>query len=219
MSKFVFVHVVDAEYGTKGKVSNLHEAEAPSRENCSRDFLNEQMTALVQVPAELEADADLRFLKANVYDQKWVKDGELDTYVDPQDETYQVVQGPFVELYVDGAVKTAAQAADQQNQLLNAVTGAIAFGQKLLTEFSAENISLGITQDGQTKSVRTKMAQVTAALQTGSLYDALDECMAIQQADYDVKYITAARLVLYGNKLRAYLGKAPVNAVANLLDA
>jgi hypothetical protein len=99
----------------------------------------------------------------------------------------------------------AIAAAEQQAALKNVVQAAINFGQQLLVEFAAENIELGITQDGMTKAVRQKMSEITSALQTGSLYDAIDEIDAIAEEDKDDKYITDERLAEYKQKILDYL--------------
>lgn len=87
------------------------------------------------------------------------------------------------------------------------VTGAIVFGTKLVTKFAAENIQMGITQEGMTATVRTRMGGVLNALQTGSLYDAIIEVRAIPEEHKDPKYITDARLLNFINQIEDYLGK------------
>lgn len=93
----------------------------------------------------------------------------------------------------------------QQQQLEILVQHAIRFGNQLLAEFAAENIAMEITQEGLTKQVRQRTSEVVAALQTGSLYDAIDEIKAIPESDKDSKYITDARLLQFINKIENYL--------------
>jgi hypothetical protein len=57
-----------------------------------------------------------------------------------------------------------------------------------------------------TKTVRQNMAEVTAALSTGSLYDAIDEIQSIPAEAKDGKYITDARLDKYQKKIEEFLG-------------
>lgn len=84
------------------------------------------------------------------------------------------------------------------------VLKAIQFGQKLSSEFIAENIMLGITQANKTKEVRNALNEVFNALQTGSLYDAIDEAKAVVYRDN--VFITDARLISFINKIETYLG-------------
>lgn len=93
-----------------------------------------------------------------------------------------------------------------QNQAVqDAVKKAIDFGQKVLVQFSSENIQLGITQAGMTKQVRQVMSEVISALSTGSLYDAIDEAKAIPLESKDATFVTDARLLKYVNMVESYL--------------
>lgn len=87
-----------------------------------------------------------------------------------------------------------------------AVGKAITFGQKLITKFAAENVMLGITQDGKTGEVLDKMGPVMIALQSGSLYEAITRAKAISPSVYDSKYVTHDRLYAFINEIEAYLG-------------
>ena len=87
------------------------------------------------------------------------------------------------------------------------VAGAMAFGSQLIQEIAAENISLGITQDGMSGVVRKALSEVVLALMTGSLYDAIDEIRAIPVEKKDPKYITDTRLLAAINKIETYLGQ------------
>ena len=86
------------------------------------------------------------------------------------------------------------------------IARAIAFGQTLISEFAAENVVMGITQEGMTGTVRKNMSEVINALQTGLLYDAITEVKAIPPEKKDSKYITNARLLQFVNKIEDYLG-------------
>lgn len=85
------------------------------------------------------------------------------------------------------------------------ISNAITFGNKLITEFAAENVIMGITQDGMTKTVRTNLMEVTSCLSTGSLYDAITEIKTLPEEKKDPKYITNARLIVFLNKIETYL--------------
>lgn len=86
------------------------------------------------------------------------------------------------------------------------ITNAIKFGEKLLVTYAAENVMLGITQDGMTGTVIDRLGGVITCLQSGSLYDVIVRIKAIPPANYDPKYITAARLLTFINKVEDYLG-------------
>jgi hypothetical protein len=111
-----------------------------------------------------------------------------------------------IEVTEDSTLKTTIAQQDAVVAAQAAVSKAISFGQQLITEFAAENIVLGITQDGQTGVVLDKMSSVMTALQSGSLYEAMNRAKAIPQSDYDNKYITYARIMSFVNKIEAYLG-------------
>lgn len=90
-------------------------------------------------------------------------------------------------------------------QIEEVVKSAISFGNRILVEFTAENIQLGITQLEMTKRVREAMADVILALQTGSLYDAIDEVREIPDSKKDGKFISNKRLLKYVNKIEEFL--------------
>lgn len=94
----------------------------------------------------------------------------------------------------------------QLDVIAQIVTNAITFGTRLVTKFAAENIAMGITQEGMTSTVRTRMSGVLNALQTGSLYDAIAEVKAIPVEHKDGKYINDARLLSFVNQIEDYLG-------------
>lgn len=86
------------------------------------------------------------------------------------------------------------------------ITDAIEFGDRLLVEFAAENVILGINQAGKTSEVLGKLSSVNDAISTGSLYEAVSRIKAVPVGDYDSTFITIGRLVLFVNKIEAYLG-------------
>lgn len=86
------------------------------------------------------------------------------------------------------------------------LVAARAFGDQLITDFGAENMVMGITQDGMTNHVRKVMSEITNALITGSLKDAIDEIDEIAEEDKDEKYITDARLQQFKTKILNFLG-------------
>lgn len=86
------------------------------------------------------------------------------------------------------------------------VDAASKYGSGLMTKFAAENVLLGITQEGKTGEILDKLSHVMSALQAGSLYEAISRVKAIPVEDYDTKYITAARLLSFINEIEVYLG-------------
>lgn len=104
----------------------------------------------------------------------------------------------------EDAAKKAAKA--QQAVILQTeaiVQRAMDFGQKLIKQFAAENLRMGITQAGKTAEVRTKMGDVMNALISGSLYDAIDQANAI--TDFDSTFVTEARIQGFIAQIQAYL--------------
>lgn len=85
------------------------------------------------------------------------------------------------------------------------IADAMAFGANLISEFAAQNVMMGITQDGMTGTVRKNMSEVISALSTGSLYDAINEVRVLTQDKKDPKYITDVRLLQFINKIEDYL--------------
>lgn len=98
---------------------------------------------------------------------------------------------------------TALSLPDLVKQSIN---NAMAFGSNLLLEYSTENVLLGITQENKTGEVLSKLSLVLPAIQSGSLYEAISRIKAIPSSDYDSKYITQARLLIFVNKIEQYLG-------------
>lgn len=114
-------------------------------------------------------------------------------------EDYDALIEELQPLY-DAWVVTA-----QRLQVEGIVAAARDFGMRVMINFAAENILLGITQDGKTGEVITKLASVMTALQAGSLYEAITQLRAVPSENYDDKYVTAARLLTAVNKIETYL--------------
>lgn len=79
------------------------------------------------------------------------------------------------------------------------------FANILTADFTSENISMGITQDNMTTTVRIVLSDVYNCLKTASLYDAIKALKAIPEESKDLKYITNPRLLVFMNKIEAYL--------------
>lgn len=100
------------------------------------------------------------------------------------------------------AYTSNATAAVYQRQ----AAAAIAFGQQMMAQFAGQNLQLGITAAGMTKTVRVAMQEVTDCLSTGSLIEAIAEIKAVPQSSYDSTFITPARLLAACNQLEAFCG-------------
>lgn len=116
-----------------------------------------------------------------------------------------------IQTYWDAIQSNSAQAtAYTQKAALAAVTVQVeaiaAFSTALLNQFAAENIAMGITADGKTEDVLDTMLPVMNALQGGAPTIAIKRAKAISPSSYDSKYVTAARLLSYVNKIEAFLG-------------
>jgi hypothetical protein len=89
--------------------------------------------------------------------------------------------------------------------LQNILLPARQFGQTIIDEFAAENVLLGITQAGKTGFVRKACREVTDALMTGSLYDALTEVRALPPEVKDPVFLSDVRLLALVNRVEDYL--------------
>lgn len=94
----------------------------------------------------------------------------------------------------------------QLSQIKRVINSASNFGMDLMNDFAAENVIMGITQDGMTGTVRKACSEVIDCLVTGSLYDAIKEVKSIPLEKKDSKYLTNARLTIFINKIETYLG-------------
>ena len=90
------------------------------------------------------------------------------------------------------------------------VAPAIKFGAALIAMYASENVAMGITQAGKTNAVLSALSAVRNSLQSGSLYDALAEIQNVTIDPTLAPYITAPRMKVYANYIRAYLGLAQV---------
>lgn len=89
----------------------------------------------------------------------------------------------------------------------NVVRDAITFGNQVIFEFAVENVLLGITGLGLTSKVRKVTSEITSALMTGSLYDAVFEITKLQGEDLDDVILTPTRILAFRHKLETKLGK------------
>ena len=240
MGKVAIVYIADGEYGQKGKLSQFYEGPANQAGHGS-DHGKPEITRHIDVPVAF----DPRAVEAAVHDNKWTKQSESDVYTQPMrdkwthnstqavvyvdpsdpenytqgtepDPTWSEVVGPHVVLSENQTTKTNLIEADAIVASEKSVASARAFASRLIDEFAGENRRLGIIEDGMTGQVITRMQNVLMALYTGSLPEAIIRVKAIPTEDKDPKYITDARLLVFVNKTRQYLGLAPV---ASLIEA
>lgn len=94
----------------------------------------------------------------------------------------------------------------EKAKIKEAVKNAIEFGESLIIDFSADSISLGISQLGITDQVIEKTSKVINALKTGSLYLAINEIKNIPLSSLDDIILTPLRLKDFRNRIEAYLG-------------
>ncbi len=159
-------------------IASTYEASEPKQSSYGGPWGDPSQTMHVEVPAGMDSRA---------LELALAEDGSL-------------------EITENAATKAALAQQDAIASLQRAITSAMSFGQQLMTKFAAQNVMLGITQDGKTGEVLNKMAPVISALQSGSLYEAIARAKAIDPADYDTKYVTHARIYSFVNELEAYLG-------------
>jgi len=132
-----------------------------------------------------------------------IEDGDADAY---RGNGWTVLTQSEYEALEASLVPINARAMALASIKSGVLAPAVAFGEALINDFTAENIMLGITQYGMTAVVLERMDAVLSALQTGSLYDAIVKVRQIPQSDYDSIFITGPRLLAFINKVETYLG-------------
>jgi len=101
-----------------------------------------------------------------------------------------------------GAIVTAHVAVNAADVVSAAIANAVVFGQGLILEYATSNVIASFTLE-QIKDNMTRTATVQQALNTGSLYVALD---ALDNIESDDTVITPARVLEFKNKIETYLG-------------
>lgn len=125
-------------------------------------------------------------------------------------EVTEVIPGTYTLTIEDNSAEAAKE------YVTSVVRAAIATGDKLVEEFTVENIMMGITADNMTGAVLTATEKVVVAAKTGSLKEAIKRLTEIPPESYDAKYITEARLLGFANKVRTSLGLATVSDFADI---
>lgn len=111
---------------------------------------------------------------------------------------------------IDGSF-TAPPVYPSQEYFQAIVAAATAFGVQIITQAAARNISMGITQAGQTIPVMEYCAPLITSLFTGSLYAAISQLNAMIADTSTAKtslapFITNSSLYLTLNQIQTYLG-------------
>ncbi len=90
---------------------------------------------------------------------------------------------------------------DPVKTIANKIFAAMNFGRGVIAEYGARNILAGFTVE-QIQEILNRTIHVAAALNTGSLYVAIDELNKVQTDDL---LITPATVKYYRNKIEDYL--------------
>lgn len=90
------------------------------------------------------------------------------------------------------------------------VAAATSFGQKLVVQYAAQNVAAGITQVGKTLALITYMSTLSVCLNTGSLYEAINQINIMIADTSDTKanlspFVTNDILYTYLNLIQTYL--------------
>jgi hypothetical protein len=91
------------------------------------------------------------------------------------------------------------------------VNNAIAYGNQLIVQIASQNVSMGITQYGKTLDVMNYTAQVILCLNTGSLYEAINQINILIADTSSTKtnvapFITNDNLTSIKYQIQNYLG-------------
>ncbi len=128
-------------------------------------------------------------------------------------ENEQAIKDKWDSIESDSAEAVAYTQKASMKAIKAQVENIAKFSQDLLNQFAAENIALGIVADHKTEDVLDVMLPVMSALQGGAPTVAIKRAKAISPSDYDAKYVTAARLLAYVNKIEAFLGLSLSNSL------
>lgn len=178
----------------------------------------------VQVPTEVTTQVEVLTLDANG-DPQEDANGNPITHMEDQVSTVmttiseptgepslaQKIEDKWASIQADSDEAVAYAQKAQMAAISKKVAEIAAFSTTLLNQFNAENIAMGITADNKTEDVLDIMLPVVNALQSGAPTIAIKRVKAIPSASYIPKYVTAARLLSYVNKIEAFL-ELPVSS-------
>lgn len=100
-------------------------------------------------------------------------------------------------------------AVNMQKNVVKIIKAAIEFGGETMAEFAAENVLMGITQAGKTKSVTDYCTDIIKYISTGSLYEVMNEIDSLIEQGIPgdlAPFITEERLLSFRQKVVDYLG-------------
>ena len=141
------------------------------------------------------------------------------TFMSTQAMSYQAViditlmnpQPTVGWLYNLDSTLSAPPAYPSPQYFQNIVTSAINFGTALIVQAAGQNISSGITQAGKTLAVMNYTVQLVVCLNTGSLYEAINQINVMLADTSDEKnncapFITNDKLTNTKYQIQNYLG-------------
>lgn len=102
---------------------------------------------------------------------------------------------------LDGVIAAHTVTTNMQEIVAAKIAAARNFGLKLITQYGAQNVLSGYSIE-QIQDIMTRTAKVQAALNTGSLYVAIQELNAVQT---DASIITEAKIKQFRNQIEDYL--------------
>lgn len=146
-----------------------------------------------EIPTELDAE------------ENTIPDPDFVYFKATEDDSWDYV--PAIQAYFEVVDNEALiSSIEAEKSLRNIISEARAFGDKMINKFIAGNLILGITQAGMTSQVRKATSEVTMALLTGSLYDAIAEIRNIPVESRDEVFLSESRLLAFINDIETYLG-------------
>lgn len=105
---------------------------------------------------------------------------------------------------VNGHINQVRATSNMENTIQEATN----FAYKLIRNFAAQNVLLGVTQANMTGTIINILAPTLVALQGGSLYEAINRLREVPPESYDATFITEPRILQTINAIESYLGIA-----------
>lgn len=109
-------------------------------------------------------------------------------------------------IILDGIVANHSVTVDIAKKKIEA---AMQFGNALLVEFATDNVMQGITQTGKTKAVADYCCDIMRYIQSGSLYETINEVDRLVSLGVPADlapYVTAVRLNQFKQRILNFLG-------------
>jgi hypothetical protein len=124
------------------------------------------------------------------------------SHIETNDTTVHIHYTDATDESALSAVVTAHVAVTTEDVVSAAIARAVVFGQGLILEYATSNVIAAFSLE-QIKDIMTRTAAVQQALNTGSLYVAMD---ALDNIETDETLITPTRVLEFKNKIETYLG-------------